>query len=497
MGAVGGGVLSDRVIDGDGCGITVPGSESRNACARKTKNEAHDHEIRPFFPANAAPGVGHALNRTHPVMMKRVLFLLSLMLMPSTGTAADSPVPRPNVVLIVADDLGYGDLGCYGCKDIPTPHLDSLARDGARFTDGYAYNVCSPTRAALITGKYASRSGINTVLMGKSVERFAKATTLARVLKDAGYKTGLVGKWHLGYDGDVVPTKMGYDEFFGCHGGKIDYFKHTDSTQKDKHELWEGEREVFMEGYSTDLFTDRAVQFLHKHAKEKFFLQITYNAPHFATKKGVFQAPEAYLKKFKVEGSPDGTRGGYAAMVNCMDDGVGRVLGALKELGVERETLVIFISDNGSELVGSNAPFSGGKHSNKEGGIRVPWLARWPGTIPPGSVVSEPVHVIDVMPTLLAVTDTPAPKGLEFDGRSFWPAVTGKGGLEERTLFFPPSAVRRGEWKLNGDKLYQLKDDPAEKKNVATQHPEVRDRLAKEMETWRTQLGIKAKIKTK
>ena len=168
----------------------------------------------------------------------------------STLRAADSlPARKPNILLIIADDLGYGDLGCFGCKDIPTPNIDSLARNGVRFTDAHAYNVCSPTRAALLTGRYAENVGIRTVLMGGSAPKFGKAVTLARLLHEAGYATGLVGKWHLGYDGQVVPTKMGFDEFFGHLGGKIDYYKHTDSTQKGKHDLWEGQKEVTREGY--------------------------------------------------------------------------------------------------------------------------------------------------------------------------------------------------------------------------------------------------------
>ncbi len=435
--------------------------------------------------------------------LRRLTIAVTLIpLLHAPASSAETHTAKPNIILIVADDLGYGDLGSYGCKDIPTPHIDSLAKQGVRFTQAYAYNICSPTRASLSTGRYAERSGIRTVLMGGSVKAFAKAKTLASSLKGNGYTTGLVGKWHLGYDGEVLPTRMGFDEFFGCRGGKIDYYKHTDSTQKSskpegKHDLWEGETEVFREGYSTELFTERAIKFVRDHSKGPFYLQICYTAPHFSTKKGVFQAPESYLKKFNASSNPNGTRGGYAAMVNCMDDQIGHLLAELAALKLDDNTLVIFMSDNGSELVGSNGSLSGAKHSNKEGGIRVPLIAKLPGAIPAGSVREDAVHVIDLMPTLLALTGTSTPAGVKFDGINIWPAMTGKESLPERTLFYPPSAIRRGEWKLLGDKLFNLSKDPGERNDVAKAHEEIAGQLTREMEAFRTDLGIKKKTKNK
>lgn len=435
--------------------------------------------------------------------LRRLSIVASLIpILHALAWSAEPKPAKPNIILIVADDLGYGDLGSYGCKDIPTPHIDGLAKQGVRFSQAYAYNICSPTRASLSTGRYAERSGIRTVLMGGSVKAFAKAKTLASSLKGNGYTTGLVGKWHLGYDGEVLPTRMGFDEFFGCRGGKIDYYKHTDSTQKSskpegKHDLWEGETEVFREGYSTELFTERAIKFVRDHSKGPFYLQICYTAPHFSTKKGVFQAPESYLKKFNATSNPNGTRGGYAAMVNCMDDQIGHLLAELAALKLDDNTLVIFMSDNGSELVGSNGSLSGAKHSNKEGGIRVPLIAKLPGAIPAGSVREDAVHVIDLMPTLLALTGTPAPEGVKFDGINIWPAMTGKEALPERTLFYPPSAIRRGEWKLLGDKLFNLSKDPGERNDVAKEHEEIAEQLIRAMEAFRTDLGIKTKTKNK
>ena len=434
------------------------------------------------------------LFRIPNVMAFAGLGLLLLTLSPASVFAAQ----KPNILLIVADDLGYGDAGCFGCKDIPTPNIDSLAHDGVRLSQAYVYNVCSPTRASLITGDYAERNGIHTVLMSNTVRQFGKATTVAKLLHDAGYVTGLVGKWHLGYNGDVIPTRMGFDEFYGFLGGKMDYFKHTDSTQRNgtpdgKHDFWEGETEIFPQGYSTDLFTDRAVKFVRDHSRQAFFLELAYNAPHFATTKGVYEAPDSYLKRFKVTGSPNNTRGGYAAMVSCMDDGIGRVLAELKAQKLEEKTLVLFISDNGAEAAGSNAPFSGGKHSNKEGGIRTPWVARWPGVIPPGIVRPDIVHVMDVVPTLLAAVQVVAPAGLRFDGTNVWSVFLGKDPAPERPICFPPSTIRLGKWKMNAGKLFDIEADPSEKTDVAAQHAEVCAQLSKPLEAWQQELKIKVK----
>ncbi|MBP7275973.1 MAG: sulfatase-like hydrolase/transferase [Kiritimatiellae bacterium] len=393
--------------------------------------------------------------------------------MAARPVSAEERTNRPNIIIIIADDLGYGDLGCFGCPDISTPNIDRLAERGVRFTDAHSYPVCSPTRASLMSGRYAENVGITTALTGKSVPEFGKATIMAKILRDAGYHTGLVGKWHLGYGGEVLPTMMGFDEYFGHLGGKIDYFKHTDATQNDAHDLWEGETEVTREGYATDLFTERACAFIKDNSDKPFCLYLAYNAPHYPTRKGVYQAPESYLKQYGVTGRPDNQRGGYGAMVTCMDDGVGRVLSTLRETGIDKKTLVLFMSDNGAEEKGSNAPLSGGKHTTKEGGIRVPWIACWPGTIPEHTVSKQTVHVIDILPTMLGVAGIEPPAGLQLDGINVWPAFTGRGSLPERTLYFGHDTVRKGRWKYIKGELYDLDADLAEKNDVSGQHPEI------------------------
>src|SRR5262245_31813363 len=266
------------------------------------------------------------------VLMPR-FFVLFVLLLATAGLA--NAAERPNIVLILADDLGYGDLACFDATDIPTPHIDSIARDGVRFTQAYAYPTCSPTRASLMTGKYAERFGVSKALMGDDAPEFKAAVTVAQMLHDrAGYATGLVGKWHLGYTDDVNPIRKGFDEFYGFRGGKIDFFTHTDTAQQGptpegKHDLWEGEREIVREGYTTELFTARARRFIREHVgKQPFFLYVAHNAPHYA-KHGVWQAPDKYLKRFNALGQTQG-RDVYRAMVACLDDGVGGLLEELK-----------------------------------------------------------------------------------------------------------------------------------------------------------------------
>jgi arylsulfatase A len=427
----------------------------------------------------------------------RVQFITAIFAVAPLPAAAEQT--RPNIVVILADDLGYGDLACYGGTDIPTPHIDSIARDGVRFTNAYAYPSCSPTRASLMTGQYAERFGISGALMGEDAPKIAKATTIAQRLKDAGYATGIVGKWHLGYSDDVSPTHKGFDEFFGFRGGKIDFFKHTDTAQKDgspdgKHDLWEGEKPIKRDGYTTHLFTDRARQFIRDHGgKDKpFFLHLTYNAPHYG-KSRLYQAPDEYLKRFNALGQTDG-RNVYRAMVSCLDDGVGEVLAELKAQKIEGETLVWFMSDNGAEPIGSNKPLKGFKQSYQEGGVRVPWIARLPGRIRPGVVRDDVVHAIDFAPTLLALAGAEPVKPDTFDGVNVWPAFTGNAPqLSERTIHFSDRGMRMGKWKMLNGKLYDLQADPAESTDVSPQHVEIVNQMIVQTTEWAKSMGIKPK----
>jgi arylsulfatase A-like enzyme len=431
-------------------------------------------------------------NEERHVIRQFFASLLLLAICSSTRAAT-----RPNIILILADDLGYGDLACFGGSDIPTPRIDSIAKAGVRFTQAYAYPTCSPTRAALMTGRYAEHFGVSSALMGDDAPQFKSATTIAQLLHDkAGYATGLVGKWHLGYSDEVNPIRKGFEEFFGFRGGKIDNFAHTDTAQKGptpegKHDLWEGEKEIHRDGYTTDLFTARSRKFIRDHAqKGPFFLYVAYNSPHYA-KKGVWQAPEKYLARFNAVGKTQG-RDVYRAMVACLDDGVGEILDELKAQNLEKNTLVIFMSDNGAEKPGSNQPLTGFKHTYSEGGVRVPWLARWPGVIPPGVVRDDVVHVTDIAPTLLAVVGITPPKKAKFDGMNVWQAFTNGPAIEGRKILFSNRGMRDGDWKALNGQLFDLKKDPQESTDLAAMHPEIRNRMMAESKRWAKEIGIPA-----
>lgn len=386
---------------------------------------------------------------------------------------------RPNIIWILADDLGYGDLGCYGCADIPTPNIDGMAARGVRCDHFYAAApVCSPSRACLLTGRYPEAIGVTEVLMGSGGMN-AGIVTIAQMLKKSGYATGLVGKWHLGYEGDSLPNNRGFDEFYGFRGGKIDYFAHTDTAQKDdnnpmgRHDFYDNGAEIFPKGYSTDLFTARAMKFVEAHKRDSFFLFLSYNAPHYARPQ-VLQAPEKYIAKF-AKGKEATLRELYAAMVNCMDDGVGDLLACLKKNNLDQDTIVMFLSDNGADRKngGSNAPLSGGKWAHTEGGIRVPMIAQWPGVLPAAKTCGEVLHMMDLFPTMLAAAETVPPKALQLDGLNVLDVLQGRSNVPERTLLFGKKTVRKGKWKLNGANLYDLSNDPLEKRDCATENSEV------------------------
>lgn len=424
------------------------------------------------------------------------LGVLGLIAAPS-GFAADPERARPNIVLIIADDLGMGDLGCYGAKDISSPHIDKIASDGVRFERTYAYPVCSPSRASMLTGKFPEQLGISSALMGEG--GLAVGTqTMAHRFKAAGYRTALIGKWHLGYDLERGPNRMGFDRFFGFRGGKIDYFTHRDTAQKDefgnplgKHDLWSDESEVHRDGsYTTQLFTSEAVSYITEQKADPFLLVLAYNAPHYA-RPGVLQAPEDYIKRFADNPAKPTSREIYRAMVACMDDGIGEVLATLSEHGLTEKTLVIFASDNGADPKsgGSNGALREGKWSIYEGGIRVPLVARWPGKITP-RVQHSVLHCADLLPSLLSAAGIPHLPS-EFSGVDAWPVFTSPDSTAERALQFQFRNLRGvvdGKWKLVvpvdagvPGALYDLSADPAESVDRSSEYPEVAAKLSKLM----------------
>jgi arylsulfatase A-like enzyme len=430
-----------------------------------------------------------------------VLSLLALAFgLPAAHAAEGKPAAKPNILLIVADDLGYGDLACYGGKDIRAPNLERLAAQGVRLTDFYASApICTPSRASLITGRYPQRFGFDWVINYREKDRGlpARGASLPALLRQRGYATALYGKWHLGYKARFGPNAHGFDDFFGFLAADLDYYAHTDALGDPG--LYANTELVEEKGYLTDLITDHALAFLKRSAGKPFFLEVAYNAPHFP-----FQAPDRPddRRTVRTYGPHVGTRGDYVKMVERMDEGIGKLLAAVDEAGQTRNTLVIFLSDNGGERLSDNGPLFHGKYTLWEGGIRVPCLLRWPGVLPPRAVVTQPAIIMDLNASILAATGG-LPPNVPLDGEDIVPVLTGKKPARERTLcwrlprpnpYFGQMAIRRGSWKYVYDRemelLFDLDKDRSEKRNLAYQHPEVVRALRSALAEWDSQFPL-------
>ncbi len=438
--------------------------------------------------------------------MKRFLSTLVLILsLASIGFSGE----LPNVVFIMADDLGYGDLGCYGATDLRTPNLDQLARDGVRFTDFYANGAtCTPTRAAFLTGRYQQRLGLDNALtyqeMGRGLS--LNGRTVASDLREKGYTSGLVGKWHLGYDSGRTPTDQGFDHFFGLLGGNHHYFEHMDRIGVP--DLWLEKEAIERDEYTTDLITADSIDFIRKNRNRHFFLYLSHAAPHFP-----FQGPNDREKTVepKKKSWQIGDRETYVAMVEHMDQGIGETLGELDKLGLRENTLVIFCSDNGGFTHSRNAPLTGFKSSIWEGGIRVPCIARWPGKLPVEKTISSPTITMDWTATFRRLAGFEVDPNRE-DGLDLMPLLTGEiNRLADRSLFWrrendasrkvnnPSRVVRRGDWKLFEKKdgsnerfLFNLKNDVGEKTNLIDKHPDLTRKLSAELDAWETSVNHKS-----
>jgi arylsulfatase A-like enzyme len=408
---------------------------------------------------------------------------------------------KPNIILILADDLGYGDVGCYGSKMINTPHIDALAIGGIRFTDFHANGpMCSPTRAAVLTGRYQQRCGIEGVLSVKSNRDTGMApeeATFAEVLNGAGYATACLGKWHLGYRVPFIPVNQGFDSFRGFMAGGSDYHSHI--NRSGEPDWWKDDKLVPEEGYTTDLLTDHAIGFIKQNKDKPFCVYIPYQAVHFP-----FQGPndEAdrvvggnYWSKAKYGRRYDDVedrKAAYKEMIESLDANVGRIVAAVKQLGLEGNTLIFFTSDNGAySWVGSNLPCRGQKTDLWEGGHRVPTVAYWPGKIRPGTVTGETTMTMDLFATMTAMAGAELPKGLKLDGANLLPLLLEGRKLPERTLFWrfrKQHAVRKGPWKLlvrGGDQyLFNLDDDIGEQKNLLDAKPDIVNSLRAEFLAW-------------
>jgi len=417
-------------------------------------------------------------------------------------------VPRPNVLFILADDLGYGDLSCYGRPDYRTPVLDGLAKQGIQFMSAYAAApVCTPTRCAYITGRYPQRLrvGLEEPLTASSpadVGLPPDHPTIAYLLKANGYETALVGKWHLGWKPEFGPNRHGFDEFFGILSGAADYFTHKaadaarggSGPQGGMPDLWENLTPIDRMGYLTDLLSDKAVEIIMRRRNKPFFLSLQYNAPH-----SPWEGPEDAAIGHTDHGPGPMVNGGslkiYATMMKSMDAGIGRVLKALTRARLERNTLVIFTSDNGGERYSFNWPFSFAKGDLWEGGTRVPAIVRWPGVIPAGQITEQAAITMDWTATILAATGTTSDPAYWLDGEDLLSVCTGIRPVYDRALFWRVAefdAARVGRWKYlkesGREHLFDLSIDPGEKVDLRATQVEAFERVRQRYIAWNTQM---------
>ncbi len=408
---------------------------------------------------------------------------------------------KPNIIFIVADDLGYADLGCYGGRDAEfgpvSPVLDALAAKGLKFTQGYSNSpVCSPTRFALMTARYqyrlrgAAEEPINSKSRGSTTLGLPpEHPTLPSLLRASGWRTALIGKWHLGYPPAFGPLRSGYEEFFGPMAGGVDYFTHCASTGA--HDLWSGEEEKAEPGYLTDLISQRAVDYVHRMARQDqpFFLSLHYTAPHWPweTREDEAVAAQVADNIFHLHGGNIHT---YRRMIHHMDEGIGWVMDALRQHDLADNTLVVFTSDNGGERFSDNWPLVGGKMDLTEGGIRVPWIAHWPAVIAPGTTSSQHCLTMDWSATMLDAAGVAAHPDYPLDGVSLIPVLRDAAHSFRRPMHWRMNhrgqrALRDGDWKYlqvdGNDYLFNIADDERERANRARHEPE---RLAVMRAAW-------------
>lgn len=439
-----------------------------------------------------------ARKRTATPGTRTCMWMLLLAVMALLAPAAYGQATRPNIVVIVADDLGWGDVGFHGATN-KTPNLDRLARGGVELEQHYVAPMCSPTRAALLSGRYWSRFGI-TGATNNRVMPF-DTVTLASALRSAGYETALTGKWHLGSRPEWGPRKYGFDHTYGSLAGGVTPNEHR-YKRGPYTETWHRNEQLLKEkGHVTDLIAAEAVRWLEQRGERPFFLYVPFTAVHIP-----IDEPEEWLDLYPDLQPP--SRRQYAACLSHFDAAVGRIVRALERTGKRDNTLLVFFSDNGAypdarnddpqypgsfppgPAGGTNLPLRGRKTQVYEGGIRVPAFVHWPGRLKPGKV-SNPMHVVDWMPTLCNLAGYRADRDLKWDGRDLWPRITGKAPAQPRTLYWEgvgrrTSALRHGDWKLvaqhgpkPGVELFDLARDPEEKENLADRHPERVDVLRK------------------
>jgi arylsulfatase A-like enzyme len=442
--------------------------------------------------------------------VRPITLALSVWTISAALFAQPGPPSRPNIVLIITDDVGYGDIGSYGAPDIRTPNIDSLAKAGVRFTQFYANgSSCTPTRAGLISGRYQQRFALERPLSGAaspdvSIGLPATGRSLPQLLRDGGYSTALVGKWHLGYQPQFSPRAHGFESFFGFKSGYIDYYQHTDGFGHP--DLFEDDKPVTMNGYMTDLITERAVKFIGEHARAPFFLEVAYNAAHWP-----YQDPDrpstairnsAHLLPY--DENTD-TRAGYVKIMERADRGVGEILAALDRAGLSQNTLVVFTNDNGGEWLSRNTPLFNRKFTLYEGGIRVPAIVRWPGHVTAGAVSTQVAITMDLSATFLAAAGVSVPAAAQLEGMDLIPLLRAGAKPIPRTLFWRVAAaglnqraVRDGDWKLllEGSArvmLFNVGNDISERDDVAASNTAVVRRMHQRLLAWEKDVDSEAK----
>jgi len=428
--------------------------------------------------------------------------------LPALQAVQNQKSAKPNILVIVADDLGYADLGVHGSKIVPTPHLDALAAAGVRCTNGYvSAPYCSPSRAGLLTGRYQTHFGHEFnphVGAENKLGLPLNQVTIANLLRSAGYATGLIGKWHLGFSQEHHPQSRGFDDYFGFLVGAHNFILRKEGEPKfassfSQNLLYRGREIQKLDGYATDVFTDEAIGFMKRHKEQPWFLYMAYNAVHTP-----LEIAEKLKERVPAE-VKDPARRGYLSLLIGLDDAVGRIVAHLRESGADQNTLIVFISDNGGSgrpnflayNTGINLPLRGDKGQTLEGGIRVPFFVVWPGKLPVGKTYDHPVISLDILPTACTLAGAKIPENI--DGVNLLPHLLGENKAAPHEALFwrfgPQKAVRRGVWTLvdwrdfttktsSGWELYDLSKDLGQQKNVAAKHPDVVADLGQAWQRW-------------
>ena len=434
----------------------------------------------------------HSLSCPAFFSAKKNPILLLLLLTVQLNLTAQSP--SPNIIYIMTDDLGYADLSCYGRKDYSTPNMDKLASQGVKFVNAYAgAPLCTPTRVSFMTGRYPARAevGLYEPLRGNRKDSLVglrpEYPSIATLLKNAGYETALIGKWHLGFIPEHGPNANGFDEFYGFHSGAVDYVSHVAPNRKP--DLFHNSTPVKRQGYITDILTEQAVQFINKKHSKPFFLSLQFNAPHWPWQ-GPGDRPYPDTLELRLGGSPTV----YKAMMKSLDSAVGVVLKAVDDARLYQNTLIIFTSDNGGERFSDMGIYSGAKAQLLDGGIRVPAFIRWPAKIKPNSVTTQVAITMDWTATILAAANAKPDPAFPLDGQNLLPVCTGGMQPFDRIFYWRmfqagnQKAMRDGNWKYlvtgQGEFLFDLAADPSEKNNLREQSPEIFRKLQLKYAEW-------------